>query len=34
MLSEVYGLRVTRNRVLTKIFEPKRDEIIGYWENP
>jgi hypothetical protein len=32
MLSEVHGLKVAGNKVLTKIFEPKRDEIIGDWE--
>jgi hypothetical protein len=32
MLSEVHGLRVAGSRVLTKIFEPKRDGIIGDWE--
>jgi hypothetical protein len=25
------GLRVFENRVLRKIFEPKRDEVTGEW---
>jgi hypothetical protein len=27
------GLRVFENRVLRKIFGPKRDEVIGGWRN-
>jgi len=28
---EEYGLRVSENRVLRKIFWPKRDEVTGDW---
>jgi hypothetical protein len=31
-LREKHGLRVFENRVLRKIFEPKRDEITGEWK--
>jgi hypothetical protein len=30
-LSEEYRLRVFENRVLRRIFRPKRDEMIGGW---
>jgi hypothetical protein len=30
-LSEEYGLRVFENRVLRRIFGPKRDEVTGEW---
>jgi PAS domain-containing protein len=30
-LREVYRLRVYENRVLRKIFGPKREEVIGEW---
>jgi hypothetical protein len=30
-LREEHKLRVFENRVLRKIFEPKRDEVIGGW---
>jgi hypothetical protein len=30
-LREEYGLRVFENRVLRKIFGPKRDEVTGEW---
>jgi hypothetical protein len=30
-LREKHGLRVFENRVLRRIFEPKRDEVIGEW---
>jgi hypothetical protein len=30
-LREKYGLRVFENRVLRRIFGPKRNEIIGGW---
>jgi hypothetical protein len=30
-LREEYRLRVPENRVLRKIFEPKRDEVTGEW---
>jgi hypothetical protein len=32
-LREEHGLKVFENRMLRKIFRPKRDEIIGGWEN-
>jgi hypothetical protein len=31
MLKEEHRLRVFDNRVLRKIFGPKRDEVIGDW---
>jgi hypothetical protein len=31
-LQEEHGLRVFQNRVLRKVFGPKRDEVTGYWE--
>jgi hypothetical protein len=31
MFSPYQGLRVFENRVMRKIFEPKRDEITGEW---
>jgi hypothetical protein len=31
MLREEHRLRVFENRVLRKIFGPKRDEVIGEW---
>jgi len=31
-LSDEYRLRVFENRVLKKIFEPKRDELRGEWK--
>jgi hypothetical protein len=34
MSSEVHGLMVAGSNLLTKIFEPKRDKIIGDWKNP
>jgi hypothetical protein len=30
-LREVHRLRVSENRVLRRIFEPKRDEVTGVW---
>jgi len=30
-LREEHRLRVFENRVLRRIFEPKRDEVIGEW---
>jgi hypothetical protein len=30
-LTEGYELRVSENGVLRRIFEPKRDEVIGDW---
>jgi hypothetical protein len=30
-LREGHGLRVFENRVLRRIFEPKRDEVTGEW---
>jgi hypothetical protein len=30
-LREEYGLRVFENRVLRRIFGPKRDEVTGGW---
>jgi hypothetical protein len=30
-LREEHGLRVFENRVLRRIFEPKRDEVTGEW---
>ena len=30
-LREIRGLRVFENRVLRRIFRPKRDEVIGEW---
>ena len=30
-MREEYRLRVFKNRVLRRIFEPKRDEITGEW---
>jgi hypothetical protein len=30
-LSEAHGLRVFKNRVLRRIFGPKRDEVTGKW---
>ena len=30
-LREECGLRVSENRVLRRIFGPKRDEVIGEW---
>jgi hypothetical protein len=30
-LREEYGLRVFENRVLRRIFRPKRDEVAGGW---
>jgi hypothetical protein len=30
-LREEHRLRVLENRVLRKIFEPKRDEVTGAW---
>jgi hypothetical protein len=32
-VSEEHRLRVFENRVLRRIFRPKRDEIIGGWRN-
>jgi len=32
-LREGRRLRVFENRVLRRIFEPKRDEVIGKWKN-
>jgi hypothetical protein len=32
-LREEHRLRVFKNRVLRRIFGPKRDEIIGGWRN-
>jgi hypothetical protein len=29
---EEYGLRVFENRVLRRIFGPKRDEVTGEWK--
>jgi hypothetical protein len=31
IVREEHGLRVFENRVLRRIFGPKRDEIIGGW---
>jgi hypothetical protein len=31
MLREEYRLRVLENRVLRRIFGPKRDEVTGEW---
>jgi hypothetical protein len=31
MLREEHGLRVIENRVLRRIFGPKRDEVTGEW---
>jgi hypothetical protein len=31
-LKEERGLRVFENRVLRRIFEPKRDEVTGEWK--
>jgi hypothetical protein len=31
MLREEYGLRVFENRVLRRIFGPKREEVAGGW---
>jgi hypothetical protein len=31
MLREEHGLRVFENRVLRRIFGPKRDEVTGGW---
>jgi hypothetical protein len=31
ILMEEYRLRVFENRVLRRIFEPKRDEVTGEW---
>jgi hypothetical protein len=31
-LREEHGLRVFENRVLRKIFGPKRDEVTGEWK--
>jgi hypothetical protein len=33
-LREEHGLRVFENRVLRRIFEPKRDEVTGGWRKP
>jgi hypothetical protein len=30
-LKEEHGLRVFENRVLRKVFRPKRDEVTGEW---
>jgi hypothetical protein len=30
-LTEEHRLRVSKNRVLRRIFEPKRDEVTGGW---
>jgi hypothetical protein len=30
-IGEAYGLRVSENRVLRRIFGPKRDEVTGEW---
>jgi hypothetical protein len=30
-LREEYSLRVSENRVLRRVFEPKRDDVIGGW---
>jgi hypothetical protein len=30
-MTESYGLRVIENRVLRRIFGPKRDEVRGEW---
>jgi hypothetical protein len=30
---EGHGLRKLENRVLRRIFEPKRDEVMGGWRN-
>jgi hypothetical protein len=32
-LSEEQGLRVFENRVLRRIFKPKKDEMAGGWRN-
>jgi len=32
-LRDVSGLRVFENRVLRRIFGPKRDEVTGEWRN-
>jgi hypothetical protein len=32
-LREEHVLRVFENRVLRRIFEPKRDEVTGGWKN-
>jgi hypothetical protein len=32
-IREEHKLRVFENRVLRKIFEPKRDEVMGGWKN-
>jgi PAS domain-containing protein len=34
MLREDHGLRVFENRVLRRIFGPKRDEVTGGWRKP
>jgi hypothetical protein len=31
MLGEEHGLRVSENRMLRRIFGPKRDEVMGEW---
>jgi hypothetical protein len=33
-LSEVHRLRVYENRVLRRIFGPRRDELTGEWRRP
>jgi hypothetical protein len=33
ILSEEHRFRVVENRVLRKIFGPKRDEVTGEWRN-
>jgi hypothetical protein len=32
-LREEHGLRVSENRVLMRIFGPRRDEVTGEWRN-
>jgi hypothetical protein len=34
ILREACGLRVFENRVLRRIFGPKRDEVTGEWRKP
>jgi hypothetical protein len=34
ILREEHRLRVFENRVLSRIFGPKRDEVIGGWRKP
>jgi hypothetical protein len=33
-LGEEHRLKVLENRMLRRIFEPKRDEVTGGWKNP